>query len=212
MKYLALVFLIALTGCADSSTTGNIRGYDIRVDISQNSAPVSLTFPLTVDATSANDQTTEGEASITPDVNFQLVQPGATGSLSGADSTIKDTISKFQNILRRDAEQEAIEQLPVITPPIVVPVPTEPTPPVEDIPPADGDLTYETRFLNTQTDSPEGGKVLALCPGDTRRFDKCTSNGVNLPFHREYNAWQYRIRQLSIRAGRCSHRLQDVVV
>lgn len=112
MKYLLLLLpLTLMMGCADSSTTGTNREYDIRVDISQNTGPVSLTFPLTVDATSATDQTTKGEASITPDINLQLVQPGATGSLSGADSTIKDTISKFQNILKRDAEKEAIEQL-----------------------------------------------------------------------------------------------------
>ncbi len=186
MRYLLLLLPMLMMGCADSSTTGTNREYDIRVDISQNTGPVSLAFPLNVDATSSTDQTTEGEASIAPDVNLQLVQPGATGSLSGADSTIKDTISKFQNILRRDAEKEAVEQLPVVTPPVVVPVPAEPTIP-EDIPPSEGGLTYETYFLNTQTASPEGGKVLALCPGDTRRFDKCTADGVNLPFHRLYN-------------------------
>ena len=131
MRYLLLLLPLMLFGCADSSTTGTNREYDIRVDISGNSGPVSLTFPLTVDATSSTDQTTEGEASIAPDVNLQLVQPGATGSLSGADSVLKDTVSRFQNILQKDAEKEAVEQLPggntITTHPLKI-EPEEPAP------------------------------------------------------------------------------------
>jgi hypothetical protein len=192
MKYLLLLplLLLPLFGCADSSTTGNIRGYDIRVDISQNSAPVSLTFPLTVDATSSTDQTTEGEASIAPDVNLQLVQPGATGSLSGADSILKDTVSKFQNLLKKDAEQEAVEQLPVV--PSVAPpaaeepvAPTEPVIPSEPTEPNTGELTYETKFHHTQTNGPDPGKSLVMCPGQRMDFDRCTSNGVVIPRHKD---------------------------
>jgi hypothetical protein len=188
MKYLALAFLLTLTGCADSSTTGNIRGYDIRVDISQNSAPVSLTFPLTVDATSANDQTTENASDIAPDVNLQLVQPGATGSLSGTDSVLKDITSKFQNLLKEDSEQQVVDQLPVEVKP-EVPQEVKPEEPVE-VPLEDStELTedtpvaYETKFHHTQTNGPDPGKSLVLCPDQRMTFDSCSVGDVKIPLH-----------------------------
>ena len=188
MKYLLLLLPLVLLGCADSSTTGTNREYDIRVDISQNTGPVSLTFPLTVDATSSTDQTTEGEASVAPDVNLQLVQPGATGSLSGADSILKDTVSKFQNLLRKDAEKEAIEQLPA-TPPVAkepVAAPEAPAAPAEPVSPSEPnteELTYETKFHHTQTNGPDPGKSLVMCPGQRMDFDRCSVGGVVIPRH-----------------------------
>ena len=187
MRYLLLLLPLMLLGCADSSTTGSIRNYDIRVDISGNSGPVSLEFPLDVKSASNTDQITENASDIAPDVRFQLTEGGGTGAMSGADAVLKDVTSTLKNQIKERAIEQATEELGIEPEPEepVVPVKPEPTP--EDIPPSEGGLVYETYFLNTQTASPEGGKVLALCPGDTRRFDKCTADGVNLPFHRLYN-------------------------
>jgi hypothetical protein len=181
MRYLLLLLPLMLLGCADSSTTGTNREYDIRVDISQNTGPVSLTFPLNVDSTSSTDQTTEGQASISPDIRLQLTEGAATGAMSGADSLIKDVVSKYQPTIKREAEKQVIEQLPTkpAAPSAPVPVPDPPA----DIPPANDPMTYETRFHHTQTGGPDGGKSMVMCPGQRMEFDRCTSDGVTIPFH-----------------------------
>jgi hypothetical protein len=43
--------------------------------------------------------------------------------------------------------------------------------------------SYETYYHHTTTASSDGGKSLVLCPGDDRRFDRCTAGGVTIPFH-----------------------------
>jgi hypothetical protein len=125
MKYLVLLLPILMMGCSMIPTTGVNREYDVRVYIQHNTGPVELSIPMTVDAMSDTKQDTSGEARVTPDVKLQLTQPGSTGAMSGADSILKDTVSRFQSILKKDAEQKAIEQLPV-TPPVMVPVPNPP--------------------------------------------------------------------------------------
>ena len=44
-------------------------------------------------------------------------------------------------------------------------------------------IEYETKYHHTTTGSSDGGKSLVLCPGQVIKFDKCTSGGVNIPFH-----------------------------
>lgn len=58
------------------------------------------------------------------------------------------------------------------------PVAAEPE--VESIPEA---TSYESRFHHTTTGSSDGGKSLVLCPGQVMGFEKCTSDGVSIPFH-----------------------------
>jgi len=50
----------------------------------------------------------------------------------------------------------------------------------ESVPEATG---YESRFHHTTTGSSDGGKSLVLCPGQVMDFEKCTSDGVSIPFH-----------------------------
>jgi len=62
--------------------------------------------------------------------------------------------------------------------------PGEPIEPDYEIPdPVSG---YETDFHHTQTDGPDGGKSLIMCPGQYMNFDSVTCAGVNIPFH-EYD-------------------------
>ncbi|WP_136808534.1 hypothetical protein [Desulfosediminicola flagellatus] len=42
---------------------------------------------------------------------------------------------------------------------------------------------YQTRYHHTHTGGKDPGKSLVLCPGQKIYFEKCTSNGVNIPFH-----------------------------
>ena len=42
---------------------------------------------------------------------------------------------------------------------------------------------YESRFHHTTTASSDGGKSLVLCPGQRIGFDRCESNGVEIPRH-----------------------------
>jgi len=39
------------------------------------------------------------------------------------------------------------------------------------------------QFHHTQTDGPDGGQSLVLCPGDGTRFDSCSAGSTNIPFH-----------------------------
>jgi hypothetical protein len=45
------------------------------------------------------------------------------------------------------------------------------------------EVAYQTRYHHTTTGSSDGGKSLVLCPGDTTRFDRCESDGVEIPYH-----------------------------
>jgi hypothetical protein len=183
MRYLLLLLPLMLFGCADSSTTGTNREYDIRVDIRDNAGPVVFIVPVLADATSVNDQITENASDIAPDVRLQLTEGAAQSAMSGADALIKDVVSKYQPMIKREAEKQVIEQLPTAPPPAV----EEPVTPAEpeDIPPAtpEDPLAYETRFHHTQTAGPDKGKSLVLCPGQTMQFDSCTSDGVKIPWH-----------------------------
>ena len=38
-------------------------------------------------------------------------------------------------------------------------------------------------FHHTQTDGPDGGQSLVMCPGETEKFDRCECNGVAIRYH-----------------------------
>ena len=42
---------------------------------------------------------------------------------------------------------------------------------------------YETKFDHTQTAGSDGGKSLVMCPDETRIFDSCSADGVDVPYH-----------------------------
>ncbi len=41
----------------------------------------------------------------------------------------------------------------------------------------------EHEFHHTQTNGPDGGQSLVMCPGETEKFDRCECNGVAIPYH-----------------------------
>jgi hypothetical protein len=116
MRYLLLLLPLALLGCADSSTTGSIREYDITVNIHDNRGPVNLEFPLSVDATSSTDQITENASDIAPDLRLQLTEGGSTSALSGADSVLDGITSTLSAQLKEKAVEEAAKDLGVEMP------------------------------------------------------------------------------------------------
>jgi hypothetical protein len=61
--------------------------------------------------------------------------------------------------------------------------PADELPSDEQLPPPS--TTVETKFHHTQTDGPDGGKSLVLCPGQRMNFDKCVCNGVTIPRHKD---------------------------
>lgn len=116
MRYLLFILPLLLFGCADSSTTGTSRTYDIQVNIHDNWGPVTLDFPLQVDAQSATEQVTENASDIAPDLRVQLTEGGATGSMAGADSVLKDITSKAKATIEKIAAEKVKESLPVAEP------------------------------------------------------------------------------------------------
>ena len=181
MKYFLLLLPLFLLGCADSSTTGTVREYNIKVSIHDNFGPVTLDFPLRVDAVSENEQITENASDLSPDIRLQLTEGGGTGTMAGADAALKDVTSKLKNSIKEAALEKVKEQIEVQKPEEPA---TEPEEPVAPADPADP-IAYETRFHHTQTAGPDSGKSLVLCPGQRMDFDKCTSNGIVIPRHKD---------------------------
>lgn len=190
MRHLLLLLPLLLFGCADSSTTGSIREYNIEVAIHNNVGPVTLEFPLSVDAQSANEQTTENASDLSPDIRLQLTEGGGTGTMAGADAALKDVTSKLRNSIKEAAVERLKEQIDAGEPEeVVIPDPK----PGESMntdnpqfdPPATPEepLAYETKFHHTQSSGPDGGKSLVLCQGQRMDFDKCVSDGVTIPRH-----------------------------
>jgi hypothetical protein len=122
---LLLLPLMLLGGCADSSTTGTVREYNIRVAIHDNWGPVTLDFPLRVDAVSENDQTTENASDLSPDIRLQLTEGGGTGTMAGADAALKDVTSKLRDSIKEAALERVKEQ-------VEAQKPEEPDTPVSD--------------------------------------------------------------------------------
>jgi hypothetical protein len=106
----------------------------------------------------------------------------STGSLAGADSTLKDVTSRLKTSIKEAALEKVKEQIEVQKPEEPTAEPEEPVAPAE---PSDPIASYETRFHHTQTAGPDSGKSLVLCPGQRMDFDQCVSGGVEIPRHKD---------------------------
>ncbi len=136
MRHLLMLLpLLFLFGCADSSTTGTVREYNIKVSIHDNWGPVTLDFPLRVDAVSQNEQITENASDLSPDIRLQLTEGGGTGTMAGADAVLKDVTSKLRDSIKEAALEKVKEQVEAQKP--------EPTSPLVD-PPLFDDLRTES--------------------------------------------------------------------
>ena len=88
--------------------------------------------------------------------------PGSTATLSTAPK---------EAATEEKAPEEAAEEVAAAT------VETKEAPPEPEV------TRYESRFHHTTTASSDGGKSLVLCPGQRIGFDRCESNGVDIPRH-----------------------------
>ena len=100
-------------------------------------------------------------------VTIQREQDGESIALDEIISTVEDLVEKR----KKEKEKEKVEQ-----PDITL---TETTPLVDKTP-----VTHQrTKFHHTQTDGPDGGKSLVLCPGQSMNFKNCTSGSIKIPRH-----------------------------
>jgi len=96
MKYLWLLPLL-LFGCADSSTKGNMteRTYDQQITVQNNSAAVSINFPVyaTVESASEVAQETQGTSTINPATDINLADKASMIAAKAAE--IQDAATDF---------------------------------------------------------------------------------------------------------------------
>jgi hypothetical protein len=105
--------------------------------------------------------------------------------------TMGDDSMSFKEWLRALISKlyEKYNYVPPVKPevPPVKPEPVPEVPPVKpEVPPVKPEVITNPRFHHTQTNGPDGGKSLVLCPGDERmNFVRCECNGVVIPRHKD---------------------------
>lgn len=193
MKNAALALImttsIMLTGCfsTDSSTTGNVstKKYDIEMTINNYGNDVTVTFPvsLTASTESSSEQETSNTASDTRKAN--LGYNGSTASMAddGAELFLESVTSAARRWIdsrKTDSENDnsvTSSEKQSDSEPVKIQKDSSKQPITE--------INYEfsNKFHHITTGYVDGGKSLALCNGDTTRFDKCESDGVDIPYH-----------------------------
>lgn len=90
LLFYLLALLLALSGCADSSTTGDIteRDYDQKITINNSSTgDVNVYFPVTgaSDTDTETKQDTKNSSVISPKISASLLKQGETATSAVAE-------------------------------------------------------------------------------------------------------------------------------
>ncbi len=187
MRYLWLIPLLLLVGCADSGTRGDNteRVYKAPVEVINSGAgTVTLTINLNAsgETKTDTDQDTQNSSAISPRTSAgwnggtaALAESGAEFMMEGIESIYE----AWQDNRKTDADTSSNpDNDNTVTPE----TPDDVTEETDDV--ADS-TEYQTKFSHTsmRTSVTKNTKALVLCPGQTIEFDSCTASGVEIPRH-----------------------------
>ncbi len=174
LKYIGYgIFLLSLlSACSSADVSGdeNLRKYGDTTF--KNSGGGTQTINVTINASSETltdtDQTTDNDPRNETAPKLAVGLEGATAA-AGKENLIDGAVNSATRLLNNTKSEEAEQTKTKVEP-------------IKEKQSA-GAEGYETKFHHTTTGSSDGGKSLVLCPGQVLDFEKCTSDGVVIPFH-----------------------------